>query len=51
LVLRGDFDDVGDLGMEGGDKVTKVRGADKVIDGWDVCKEVRYLELKGQSLH
>jgi len=46
LVPRGDFNDVGDPGTEGGDVVAKVRVEDKVVEGRDVRYEVRYLELK-----
>jgi len=49
LVPRGDFNDVGDPGMEGGDVVAKVRVEDEVVKGRDVRYEVRYLELKSRS--
>ena len=49
MVPRGDFDDMGDPGTEGGDIVAKVRMEDEVIEGWDVCYEVRYLEVKSRS--
>jgi len=49
LVPRRDFDDVRDPGTEGGDVVSKVRGVDKVVKGWDVREEVGHLKFKSRS--
>ena len=49
MVPRGDFNDVGDPGTEGGDVVAEVRRVDEVVEGRDVCNEVGHLKFKSRS--